>query len=338
MVGPARAPDVAQGRAHNPRRRHSVKVIVIATAAQVAAARRATPPPRDHDGTPLRPPRPPRPLPPPHPTHAHPAPAHPAPAHPAPAHPAAAHPGGSPPGGSSSPPPWAARPRAALTRAAHPTAVPPGSAPPEWHASPSPGPRSPPPPWDGRCATPSSRPSFLGTDREVLTLGRTTRLASKAQRTALTARDRGCIAPGCPPCPPPACHAHHITWWRNGGTTDIDNLALVCTHHHTLIHTGEWHLQIHAGIPLRHRPHLDRPHPHPPTQHHLQRRRTSPTPRPHHRTTTTTPPRLRRPPGAADRPGRSRAVTLALRKLWLLSREYVSTRLAGRPLPSRSLL
>ena len=57
--------------------------------------------------------------------------------------------------------------------------------------------------------------------RAVLSMGRATRLATAAQRTALVARDRGCIAPGCP-MPPSACEAHHVTWWRDGGTTDID--------------------------------------------------------------------------------------------------------------------
>jgi hypothetical protein len=40
-----------------------------------------------------------------------------------------------------------------------------------------------------------------------------------------------------------------VIWWRNSGTTDIDNLALVCSRHHTLIHTGEWLLEIRDGVP-----------------------------------------------------------------------------------------
>jgi hypothetical protein len=40
-----------------------------------------------------------------------------------------------------------------------------------------------------------------------------------------------------------------VTWWRNGGATDITNLALVCGRHHTAIHTGEWVLQMQAGVP-----------------------------------------------------------------------------------------
>ncbi len=38
------------------------------------------------------------------------------------------------------------------------------------------------------------------------------------------------------------CHAHHITHWADGGATSLDNLILLCGHHHRLIHTGPWHL------------------------------------------------------------------------------------------------
>ena len=88
----------------------------------------------------------------------------------------------------------------------------------------------------------------LGPDRAVLDLGRTRRLASASQRTALVARDRGCVVPGCG-MPPSACQAHHVRWWRHGGATDITNLALVCGRHHTAVHTGEWVLQMQAGVP-----------------------------------------------------------------------------------------
>jgi hypothetical protein len=37
--------------------------------------------------------------------------------------------------------------------------------------------------------------------------------------------------------------AHHIVWWRNGGPTDLENLVLVCTFHHKLVHELGWKLR-----------------------------------------------------------------------------------------------
>ena len=37
---------------------------------------------------------------------------------------------------------------------------------------------------------------------------------------------------------------HHITWWRNGGPTDLDNLTLLCTRHHHAIHHHGWDIQL----------------------------------------------------------------------------------------------
>jgi hypothetical protein len=68
-----------------------------------------------------------------------------------------------------------------------------------------------------------------------LHLGRSTRLANRAQRRALQALHPTCAIDGCT-VPFDRCHIHHITWWRNGGTTDLHNLAPICTHHHTRIH------------------------------------------------------------------------------------------------------
>ncbi len=85
-------------------------------------------------------------------------------------------------------------------------------------------------------------------DGPVLAHGRTRRLATAAQVRALTARDRGCVVPGCT-LPPGRCQAHHITWWRHGGATDLDNLVLLCTRHHTAVHTGHWRLAVIDGVP-----------------------------------------------------------------------------------------
>ena len=36
---------------------------------------------------------------------------------------------------------------------------------------------------------------------------------------------------------------HHIEHWSNGGETSIDNLMLLCTKHHTLVHEGGFRIQ-----------------------------------------------------------------------------------------------
>ncbi len=82
----------------------------------------------------------------------------------------------------------------------------------------------------------------------VLAHGRTRRFATPAQLRALTARDQGCVAPGCG-LPPSRCDAHHVIWWRNGGRTDITNLVLLCPRHHAAVHAGIWQLHIIDGVP-----------------------------------------------------------------------------------------
>ena len=74
-----------------------------------------------------------------------------------------------------------------------------------------------------------------------LDLGRATPVVSSAQRTALTVRDGGC---GFPTCDRPArhCDAHHLRHWHNGGLTNLDNLVLLCRHHHRLVHGPWWEL------------------------------------------------------------------------------------------------
>ncbi len=76
---------------------------------------------------------------------------------------------------------------------------------------------------------------ITGARGEVLDAGRTMRTFSSAQRRAITARDRGCIWPGCT-APPSWCDAHHSIHWADGGATSIDNGVLVCGRHHDRIH------------------------------------------------------------------------------------------------------
>jgi hypothetical protein len=55
-------------------------------------------------------------------------------------------------------------------------------------------------------------------------------------RRALRARDKGCRFPGCTNTQ--FVDGHHIKHWADGGDTSLDNLVLLCRHHHHLVHEG----------------------------------------------------------------------------------------------------
>jgi hypothetical protein len=76
--------------------------------------------------------------------------------------------------------------------------------------------------------------------RHTLGVGRAQRLATPALRTALALRDRGCVFPGCDVAAH-LCDAHHVRPWWAGGSTDVDNLALLCPHHHGLLEPSRRH-------------------------------------------------------------------------------------------------
>ncbi len=76
-----------------------------------------------------------------------------------------------------------------------------------------------------------------------LNLGRTTRLANRAQRRALRGLYDSCTIPGCTVAYD-RCKLHHVIWWSNGGHTDLDNLLPVCSHHHTKIHHDGWIVEL----------------------------------------------------------------------------------------------
>jgi hypothetical protein len=76
---------------------------------------------------------------------------------------------------------------------------------------------------------------------EPLSIGRKTRTVPTAIKRALRARDKGCKFPG--------CHhsrfvdAHHIMHWSSGGETSLDNLMLLCSRHHRLVHEGGFRIE-----------------------------------------------------------------------------------------------
>jgi hypothetical protein len=77
----------------------------------------------------------------------------------------------------------------------------------------------------------------------VVGMATTTRDPSAWMMRQLRYRDRTCRFPN--------CHlrrftqAHHVEWWSNGGRTELQNLVLVCTFHHKLVHERGWRLTRH---------------------------------------------------------------------------------------------
>jgi hypothetical protein len=74
-----------------------------------------------------------------------------------------------------------------------------------------------------------------------LDVGRKQRTVSHAIKRALQARDRGCSFPGCERRR--FVDAHHIRHWADGGETSLDNLILLCTQHHRLLHEGQFSIR-----------------------------------------------------------------------------------------------
>ena len=87
-------------------------------------------------------------------------------------------------------------------------------------------------------------PHVLGTAGEDLDLGRVVRLFTRAQRRRLMRRDRCCTYPGCT-APSSWCRAHHVTHWVDGGLSDMDNAALLCQRHHTVVHQRRLMAEVH---------------------------------------------------------------------------------------------
>jgi hypothetical protein len=85
-----------------------------------------------------------------------------------------------------------------------------------------------------------------------LRLGRKTRSVPPALRRALNARDGGCTFPGC--TARRFVDAHHVEHWADGGPTDLDNLLLLCRHHHRLVHEGGYTVTITGRSVAFHRP------------------------------------------------------------------------------------
>ena len=77
---------------------------------------------------------------------------------------------------------------------------------------------------------------------EPLSIGRKSRIIPRAIERAVRARDHnGCRFPGCHHHRFLQCH--HVEHWSGHGETSLDNLMLLCTKHHTLVHEGGFHIE-----------------------------------------------------------------------------------------------
>ncbi|HEY1633916.1 MAG TPA: DUF222 domain-containing protein, partial [Acidimicrobiales bacterium] len=77
-----------------------------------------------------------------------------------------------------------------------------------------------------------------GPDGHAIGLGRRTRQVPRWLSRQLRRRDGGCRFPGCQRTR--WLHAHHLRHWAQGGSTDPDNLVMLCGYHHRLLHEGGW--------------------------------------------------------------------------------------------------
>ena len=74
-------------------------------------------------------------------------------------------------------------------------------------------------------------------DGLLVSVGRKRRTVPPALRRLLEARDdETCCFPGCERTR--HLQAHHRRHWADGGETSLDNLVLLCFHHHRLVHEG----------------------------------------------------------------------------------------------------
>ena len=98
------------------------------------------------------------------------------------------------------------------------------------------------------------QPIFFNSNGAVIGLGSKERCMTPQQRKAITARDGGCIIPGCT-TPPHWTEVHHVIPWQHGGRTHVDNGVLLCWYHHHTIDSSGWTIRMVKGMPQVKAPH-----------------------------------------------------------------------------------
>jgi hypothetical protein len=95
-------------------------------------------------------------------------------------------------------------------------------------------------------------PAVLGSHGEVLEQGQAVRLFTRPQIRHLWLRDGKCTFPGCSK-PQTWTDGHHLVHWVDDGPTDVDNAALLCRAHHTVVHRERYGGEVVEGP---HGPHV----------------------------------------------------------------------------------
>ena len=76
---------------------------------------------------------------------------------------------------------------------------------------------------------------------QIIGVGRNTRTVPGWLRRLVYYRDGNrCRFPGCGNTR--WLQVHHIRHWSQGGKTDLDNLIVLCGHHHRFVHEHHWHI------------------------------------------------------------------------------------------------
>ncbi|MFO7691371.1 MAG: DUF222 domain-containing protein, partial [Cryobacterium sp.] len=80
-------------------------------------------------------------------------------------------------------------------------------------------------------------------------LGKKNRCFTPKQRLAISARDGGCVIPGCD-VPAHWTQIHHVKAWAKDHRTEIDNGVCICRRHHAEIESSGWQITMVKGRPM----------------------------------------------------------------------------------------
>lgn len=88
----------------------------------------------------------------------------------------------------------------------------------------------------------SDRRLIIRHGNQILNVGDAKAELTPKQKLAVRTRDVGCQFQGCDR-KGAWSHIHHIKWRSHGGGNQVDNLVLLCGHHHRLVHHTPWDIR-----------------------------------------------------------------------------------------------